>query len=146
LNSAPEIHIFKNAFEFFELKHDIFIQDYLSDCFMGGDVLNGSSLHECPLTIQKNHNKETCYRIFNAILNSNPLIKIHSICVEESEYIFDIYYINNFSDIEDFYCVKTTKDFIIEGVTLYQFLEVNIKSLDMINDFWLTSEADLKTW
>jgi len=56
----------------------------------------------------------------------------------DSYTMLDIYYFNDPPMIEDFYCLKSTYDFMVEGVMLYQIFEVNIKSLTAINNFWLT--------
>jgi hypothetical protein len=147
LNPAPtEYHIFKDSYEYFELKHDIFMEDYLGDTIMGGDALNGTLLSETNLVHSKNQDALFCSGILNGIMYCDPSISVSNIDLFDSEIIFDIYHLNNYADIEDFYCLKTTIDFMIEGVTLYQIFEVNIKSLTMINDFWLTTHVDLAEW
>ena len=82
----------------------------------------------------------------NAIINSEPLIKIYSTSFCNSDIYLDIFYLNNYSDIEDFYCIKRSLDSSTEGFSLTQILEVRVKSLSMINDFWLTNDVDLLEW
>lgn len=122
------------------------MDDYLSECIMGGDALNKCPLDDVPFVVDENYDEVLSTRILNAITSCNPLIKIHNSDIKASEITLDIYYINNFEDIEDFYCVKTVKDFIMEGLSLYQIIDIKIKSLDMINNFWLTSKADIAQW
>lgn len=122
------------------------MDDYLSECIMGGDALNECPLDDVPFAVDENYDELLATRILNAINSCNPLIKIHNLDSEASEITLDIYYINNFEDIEDFYCVKVVKDFMMEGLSLYQIIDIKIKSLDMINDFWLTSKADIAQW
>lgn len=105
---------------------------------MGGDALNHTPISDVSFVQKDKLNVSLCSRILNSIIHSNPLITVHNQTITESEIIFNIFYINNYEDIEDFYCLKTTYDFMVEGVMLYQIFEVNIKSLNSINDFWLT--------
>ena len=138
--STLEQHIFQNAEEIFDIKHDIFIDDYLDGCLMGGDALNHTPIDEVVFIHNDEQNSLLCSRILNAIINSHPLITVKNQSIESSVIVFDIYYINNYEDVEDFYCVKSVYDFLVEGVMIYQIFEVKVKSLDMINDFWITHE------
>lgn len=146
MTSTPELHFFKDADDFFEAKHDLFCEDYLDECIMGGDCLNHTKINDVEFIHHQDYDGQYCARILNGIQNAEPLIRISSDSISNSNIYFDIFYLNNFQDIEDFYCLKKTQDFIVEGVTLNQIFEVKIKSLDMINDFWLTSSADTALW
>jgi hypothetical protein len=145
---APPIdyHFFKDVDSFFIEKYNIFIEDYLGDCILGGDSLNFSSLDEISFAHINDLDSNYCVRILNSIINSEPLIKIHSTSFYSSDIYLDIFYLNNYADIEDFYCVKRSLDSSTEGFSLTQILEVQVKSLSMINDFWLTNDADLLEW
>jgi hypothetical protein len=138
LNSPTEFHLFKNADEYFNIKHDIFVDDYLDDCIMGGEGLNFSNLSEIEFILHDQRDENSLFLILNSMVNTNPMISVMSYSSLADTTFFDIYYINNYADIEDFYCFKQTFDFEIEGIGLYQIYEVKVKSLDMINDFWLT--------
>jgi len=138
--STLERHFFQNAEELFDIKHDIFTDDYLGSCLMGGDGLNYTPIDEIVFIHNKDQNSLYCSRILNAIINSQPLITVQNQSIQSSVTVFDIYYINNYEDIEDFYCLKSVYDFLVEGVMIYQIFEVKVKSLDMINDFWITRE------
>ena len=138
--STLERHIFQNAEEIFDIKHDIFIDDYLDKCLMGGDALNFTPLSEVAFVHKNTEDSILCSRILNSVINSQPLITVSKESLDSSVIVFDIYYINNYEDIEDFYCVKSVYDFLVEGVMIYQIFEVKVKSLDMINDFWITHE------
>lgn len=146
IQSPPELHIFKDANDFFITKHDIFMEEYLSECIMGGDALNYTPIEETSFVCQDSGDSVFTSRVLNAIINSYPLIRVISNSINESKIIFDIFYLNNHEDIEDFFCLKSVYDFLVEGVMIYQIFTVNIKSLDMINDFWLTSEIDTCLW
>lgn len=136
-----EKHFFKDCDEIFQLKHDIFLEDYLYPCLLAGDALNYTPIHEVDLSFHSDqYDRSTCLRVVNSLINSDPLISVQSRPYDGSSVNFDIYYINNFEDIEDFYCIKSVLDFMIEGVMLYQIFEVKVKSLDMLNDFWITYE------
>ena len=135
-----ETHIFRDSEELFESKHDTFLDIYLGNCLLGGDALNHTNLDEVVMVHEENQDSVLCSRILNGIINSQPLIKVLSKSIKTSEIIFDIFYLNNYEDVEDFYCLKTTFDFMIEGVMLYQIFEVEVKSLNMLNDFWITHE------
>ena len=139
--NTVEKHLFKDCDEIFKLKHDIFLEDYLYPCLLAGDALNHTPLYEVDLNFNSDqYELSNCLRIVNSLINSQPLISVQSRMLDESFINFDIYYINNFEDIEDFYCIKSVLDFMIEGVMLYQIFEVKVKSLDMLNDFWITYE------
>ena len=138
MNSPTEFHLFKNADEYFNIKHDIFVADYLDDCIMGGEGLNFSNLSEIEFILHDKCDKNSLSLILNSMVNTDPMISVMSYSSLADTTFFDIYYINNYADIEDFYCFKQTFDFEIEGIGLYQIYEVKVKSLDMINDFWLT--------
>ena len=135
-----ETHVFRDVDALFKIKHDVFIDLYLGECLLGGDALNHTPLKQVSLVHDDNLDASFCSRLINGILNSQPLIKVTSNSHESSTVIFDIFYLNNYKDIEDFYCLKTTFDFMIEGVMLYQIFSVEMKSLNMLNDFWLTHE------
>ena len=135
-----ETHIFRDSEKLFESKHDTFLDIYLGDCLLGGDALNHTNLDEVVMIHKDSQDSVFCSRVLNGIINSQPLIKVLSKSIKTSEIIFDIFYLNNFEDIEDFYCLKTTFDFLVEGVMLYQIFEVEVKSLSMLNDFWITHE------
>ena len=113
---------------------------YLGECLLGGDALNHTPLKEVSLVHDDDLDEIFCTRILNGIIHSQSLIHIQSDSIASSEVLFDIFYLNNHEDIEDFYCLKTTFDFMIEGVMLYQIFSVEMKSLNMLNDFWLTHE------
>lgn len=113
---------------------------YLGNCLLGGDALNHTNLDEVTMIHKDDQDSVFCSRILNGIINSQSLIKVLSKSIKTSEIIFDIFYLNNYEDIEDFYCLKTTFDFLVEGVMLYQIFEVEVKSLTMLNDFWITNE------
>lgn len=138
--------MFRDADEFFNLKLDIFLEDYLYDCMMGADALNHTPLSESSFIHHQNVDGVFASRILNGINNSSPLIKISNDSLNESSQLLDVYYLNNYQDIEDFYCLRSIFDFMVEGVMLYQIFELKIKSLDMINDFWLTSNTDILFW
>lgn len=146
IQSPIERHIFRDADEFFNLKHDLFAEDYLGECLMGGDALNHTPIDEVAFIYKDSDDPIFNSRVLNGIINSLPLINVTNNSLEDSKIIFDIYYLNNYEDIEDFFCLKTTFDFMVEGVMIYQIFNVEIKSLDMINDFWLTSSADTVLW
>jgi len=141
-----DYHIFKDVDSFFLEKYNIFIEDYLGDCILGGDSLNFASLDEISFAHKNNLDPNYCVRILNAIINSEPLIKIYSTSFCNSDIYLDIFYLNNYADIEDFYCIKRSLDSSTEGFSLTQILEVRVKSLSMINDFWLTNDVDLLEW
>ena len=144
--SSPEIHIFNDSEDFFKIKHDLFIEEYLGQCLMGGESLNFSPLEDIVFIHHDNFEKVFCSRVLNGIINSNSLIRISNYSLINSNLNLDIFYLNNYEDIEDFYCVSQSFDFLVEGEMLTQIYEVKIKSLDMINDFWLTSQADIAEW
>ena len=146
IQSPIEFHLFRDASEFFDLKHDLFMKEYLGDCLMGGDALNHTPIDEVTFIYKDSDDPTFNSRVLNGIINSLPLINVTNNSSEDSKIIFDIYYLNNYEDIEDFFCLKTTFDFMVEGVMIYQIFDVKIKSLDMINDFWLTSEIDTCLW
>ena len=135
-----ETHLFRDSEELFKAKHDTFIDMYLGNCLLGGDALNHTNLDEVTMIHKDDQDSVFCSRILNGIINSQSLIKVLSKSIKTSEIIFDIFYLNNYEDIEDFYCLKTTFDFLVEGVMLYQIFEVEVKSLTMLNDFWITNE------
>jgi len=135
-----ETHVFRDSEELFKAKHDTFMDMYLGDCLLGGDALNHTNLDEVVMIHKDDQDSVFCSRILNGIINSQSLIKVLSKSIKTSEIIFDIFYLNNYEDIEDFYCLKTTFDFLVEGVMLYQIFEVEVKSLTMLNDFWITNE------
>lgn len=135
-----ETHVFRDADDLFKIKHDIFMDLYLGECLLGGDALNRTPLKEVSLVHDDNLDSIFCTRILNGVINSQPLIRVQSDSIAASEVLFDIFYLHNHEDIEDFYCLKTTFDFMIEGVMLYQIFSVEMKSLNMLNDFWLTHE------
>jgi hypothetical protein len=141
-----EYHIFLNAYDFFELKHDIFMEDYLYAPILGGDAPNSTPLLDVEIIQKKNENFNLNIKILNGILNSQPLISILHIDSNQSKYFFDIFYLNNYEEIEDFYCLKTSQNFPINELSLYQIMELKVKSLTMINDFWLTTKADILSW
>jgi hypothetical protein len=139
--NVTEKHLFKNADEIFNLKQDIFVEDYLGECILAGDALNYTPLAEVDLTFNSDFHEDIYYlRLINALLDSKPMIHVKSDSLYESKQMFDIYYINNFEDIEDFYCIRSAYDFLVEGVMIYQIYEIKVKSLDMLNDFWVTYE------
>jgi hypothetical protein len=139
--NVTEKHFFKDCDEIFTVKQDIFVDDYLDQCILAGDALNYTPLAEVDLTFNADFYEDVYYlRLINALLDSKPMIHVESDSLYESKQIFDIYYINNFEDIEDFYCIRSTYDFLVEGVMIYQIYEVKIKSLDMLNEFWITYE------
>ena len=144
--NSIERHIFKDCDDFFNLKHDTFIDSYLYECILGGDGLNHSDIKEIDFIKNPSFEPEFCIKILNGIINSNPLIKISHYSKHESNSSLDIFYINNHEDFEDFFCVTKTEDFMVEGTSIFQIYEVKVKSLDMINEFWLTSKADLAEW
>ena len=135
-----ETHVFRDSEELFKAKHDTFMDMYLGDCLLGGDALNHTNLDEVVMIHKDDQDSVFCSRILNGIINSQSLIKVLSKSIKTSEIIFDIFYLNNYEDIEDFYCLKTTFDFLVEGVMLYQIFEVEVKSLTMLNDFWIINE------
>lgn len=135
-----QTHVFRNAESLFKSKHDTFLDVYLGECLLGGDALNHTNLNEVTMIHKEDQDPSFCTRILNGIINSQPLIKVLSKSIESSEIIFDVFYLNNYEDIEDFYCLKTAFDFMVEGVMLYQIFEVEVKRLSMLNDFWITNE------
>jgi len=135
-----ETHVFRDSEELFKAKHDTFMDMYLGDCLLGGDALNYTNLNEVAMIHKDDQDSVFCTRILNGIINSQPLIKVLSQSIKTSEVVLDIFYLNNYEDIEDFYCLKTTFDFLVEGVTLYQIFEVEVKSLTMLNEFWVTNK------
>ena len=145
-HSPTELHLFRDCEDFFRKKHNIFVEDYLGECIFGGDALNHCPINEIEFLFQQTTDKEYCARILAGITYNNPLITIQSESFSESLITFDIYYVNNYADVEDFYCFKTSQDFMIEGVSLFQCFDVKIKSLSMINDFWFTQDLDLLEW
>jgi len=134
-----ETHVFRDSEDLFKAKHDTFINVYLGHCLLGGDALNYTNLDEVVMLHKDDQDSVFCSRILNGIINSQSLIKVLSKSIKTSEIIFDIFYLNNYEDVEDFYCLKTTFDFIVKGVMLYQIFEVEVKSLTMLNDFWITN-------
>ena len=138
MTHSTELHCFKNADEVFQSKHDNFITHYLGKCIMGADALNHTPILDASFVHKDSHDTDKCSLILNSVIKSEPLIRIKSNLVNHSHVILDIFYINEPFDVEDFYCLKTTYDFMVEGVMLYQIFEVNVKSLTMINNFWLT--------
>jgi hypothetical protein len=139
--NVTEKHFFKDCDEIFDIKQQIFQEDYLGKCLLFGDALNHTPLHEVDLQFNSSdHNKSFYLRLLNFLLTSSSLIHISSHSAYSSLVEFDIFYINNYQEIEDFYCIKKTLDFGIEGVMLYQIFDVKVKSLDMLNDFWITYE------
>lgn len=113
---------------------------------MGGDALNHTPIDEVSFVSKDLDNSIFNSRLLNGIVNSLPLINITNNSLEDSKITFDIFYLNNYEDIEDFFCLKSTFDFMVEGVMIYQIFDIQIKSLDMINDFWLTSKIDTMLW
>jgi hypothetical protein len=113
---------------------------------MGGDALNHTPIEETSFICKDSDDPVFTSRVLNGIINSSPLIRVVSDSINQSKIIFDIFYLNNHEDIEDFFCLKSIYDFLVEGVMIYQIFTVNIKSLDMINNFWLTSDLDTALW
>ena len=145
-NSPTELHLFRDCDNLFTEKHNIFVEDYLGECIFGGDALNHCPIDQIEFLFKETTDKEYCARILAGITYNKPLITIKSESLLESLIVFDIYYINNYSDVEDFYCLKTSQDFMVEGVSLFQCFDVKVKSLTMINDFWFTQDLDLLEW
>lgn len=105
---------------------------------MMGDALNHTPISDVAFTHKNSDDGHRCSLILNSIINNESLIQVRSKLLDDSFTILDIFYCNGPSIIEDFYCLKTIYDFMVEGVMIYQIFEVNIKSLTVINDFWLT--------
>lgn len=140
MTHITEKHFFKESGDFFNDKLDYFQEYHLGSCIMGADALNHTPIDEVAFIHNDTFDSVTCSRILNGLLNADPLIHIHSECFLNSTTTVNIFYLNNFSDIEDFYCIKTQFDFLVEGVMLYQIFEVKTKSLNILNDFWITNE------
>lgn len=140
MTHTTEKHFFRETGDFFHDKLDYFQEYHLGSCIMGADALNHTPIKEAAFIHKDSLNSVSCSRILNGLLNTKPLIQIKSECFINSTTVLDIFYLNNFEDVEDFYCIKTQFDFLIEGVMLYQIFEVKTKSLNMLNDYWISQE------
>lgn len=140
MTHTTEKHLFRDAGELFEYKHDTFLEMYLGETIMGGDAINHTPINEITFIYSDKLTKLESLRILNALSNSRPLIYVEHDCIEDSNVSFEIHYINNFEDIENFYCIKKNYDFTVEGIMLCQILEVKIQSLNLLNEFWITHE------
>lgn len=145
--NTVEKHIFKDCDDFFEIKHNIFLDDYLGDCILIADSVNGASMQEINFSFDGDGNDKVFYaKVLNDLYHSNPIIDISFTSFLNSNIYYKIFYLNNYQEVEDFYCLYQVYDFEVEGMMLHQVYEVKIKSLDMINDFWITHDVDIDYW
>lgn len=114
---------------------------------MESECLKFTPISEMNLSFSSNeYTQEKYVEILKCIGEVKPMISVGFSSFLDTNIDFSIYYLNNNEDIEDFYCTRTSIDEHVEGIMLYQLFLVKVKSLDMLNDFWLTSEADLVEW
>ena len=139
---STEIHIFKDVSDFFRLKFDYFLTNYLGENLGFSTGLFGENLCDLNYDFSKFCGNDLGELIINNVCNSSPLINISNIENSNIKISLEIYYLNESEIIEDFYSFAKIYDFVFSDIMFVHFSAVDIKSLTLINDFWLSDKID----
>ena len=134
--SDPKKHLFVDCESIFSKKLHSFHDQYVDDWLLLGVSLNHTSLDSVKMT--KNPKFKLLYfkRIVGGIMANKPLIKVLNIKNEEILSSCEIFYLNNYSDIEDFYMLQKVYNWKHEGMCCQQVWQLKITNLFDANNHW----------
>jgi len=135
--STSELHIFKDCEDYFAEKLHSFHEEYV-DCFLliGVDAPN-KDIESIKMT--KNPEFSTLYykRIIGGIKYVKPIISVNSFVDKKINASCDIYYLNNYEDIEDFYMVQKVGGWQGTSQCCHQVWKLLKENIFDINEHWL---------
>lgn len=138
---STEIHIFKDVPDFFRLRFDYFLADYLGTNLGYSTGLFDQNLCDLNYDFSKFCENDFGELVIANMCNSSPLINILNIENGRTTISLEIYYLNQDEIIEDFYCFAKIYDFVFSDIMFVHFSSVDVKSLTLINDFWLSDKV-----
>ena len=136
-NAEIEKHVFQEADLLFEDKLHSF-HDKFVDCFL----LTGVDESDKPLDkvkMTKNPKFSLLYyqRIVGGIMENNPIVSIKSISDKNLKAHCQIYYLNNDTDIEDFFYTQNVYNWQGTQKTCFQVWKLKFISILNMNNHWL---------
>ena len=134
---TQERHIFKDAKSYFNEKIDSFSEIYVDSFLLIGIDSPNTPLEEIRMTKNPSHSNLYYKRIINALKYINPFVICESFLGNTLDSSCEIYYLNNYQDIEDFYMVHRVYNWEGTSNTSCQVLKLSKGYAFDMNNHWL---------